>query len=75
MDIGGADGLLHVGDITWARVTDPATELAVGDELDLKVLKADKQSGRISLGLKQMTADPWEEAVTKLNPGDRVTEK
>ena len=73
VDIGGADGLLHVGDISWARVTDPATELAVGDELDLKVLKADKQSGRISLGLKQMTADPWVEAVTKLNPGDRVT--
>jgi small subunit ribosomal protein S1 len=73
VDIGGADGLLHVGDISWARVTDPATELAVGDEFDLKVLKADKQSGRISLGLKQMTADPWVEAVTKLNPGDRVT--
>ena len=73
VDIGGVDGLLHVGDIAWARVTDPATELAVGDELDLKVLKADKQSGRISLGLKQMTADPWEDAVTKLNPGDRVT--
>ena len=44
VDIGGVDGLLHVGDITWSRVTDPATELAVGDELDLKVLKADKQS-------------------------------
>ena len=73
VDIGGVEGLLHVGDISWSRVTDPSTELAVNDVLDLKVLKADKQSGKISLGLKQMSADPWEEASTKLKPGDRVT--
>ena len=62
VDIGGVDGLLHVGDISWSRVNDPSTELAVGDVLDLKVLKVDKQAGKISLGLKQMSADPWEEA-------------
>src|SRR5215468_201668 len=73
IDIGGVDGLLHVGDISWARVTDPSTELAVGDVLDLKVLKVDKQNGKISLGLKQMSPDPWEVAAAKLNPGDRVT--
>ena len=73
VDLGGVDGLLHVGDISWSRVSDPATELAVGDVLDLKVLKVDKQAGKISLGLKQMSPDPWEEAVAKLNPGDRVT--
>jgi small subunit ribosomal protein S1 len=73
IDIGGVDGLLHIGDISWSRVTDPSTELAVGDVLDLKILKADKQTGKISLGLKQMTADPWQEALAKLNPGDRVT--
>ncbi len=73
IDIGGLDGLLHVGDISWSRVTDPATELAVGDVLDLKILKVDKQTGKISLGLKQMSADPWEEAVAKLKPGERVT--
>jgi small subunit ribosomal protein S1 len=73
IDIGGVDGLLHVGDISWARVTDPSTELAPGDVLDLKILKLDKQAGKISLGLKQMSPDPWEEAVKKLNPGDRVT--
>ncbi len=44
IDIGGVDGLLHVGDISWSRVTDPSAELAVGDVLDLKVLKVDKQS-------------------------------
>ena len=73
VDIGGVDGLLHVGDMTWSRVADPASELSVGDTLDLKVLKADKQTGKISLGLKQMSPDPWQEAVAKLTPGDRVT--
>jgi small subunit ribosomal protein S1 len=73
VDIGGIDGLLHVGDISWARITDPSRELAVGDVLDLKVLKVDKQAGKISLGLKQMSPDPRQEAVARLNPGDRVT--
>ena len=73
IDIGGVDGLLHIGDISWSRVTDPAAELAVGDVLDVKVLKVDKQAGKISLGLKQMSPDPWIEAVAKLTPGDRVT--
>jgi len=73
VDIGGVDGLLHVGDISWSRGADPLTELAVGDILDLKVLKVDKAAGKISLGLKQMSADPWQDAVAKLNPGDRVT--
>ncbi len=73
VDIGGVDGLLHVGDISWSRVTDPSTELSVGDVLDLKVLKVDKQARKISLGLKQMSPDPWKEAVAKLNPGDRVS--
>jgi len=73
VDVGGVDGLLHVGDISWSRVTDPSTELAVGDVLDLKILKLDKQAGKVSLGLKQMSRDPWEEAAEKLKPGDRVT--
>jgi len=73
VDVGGVDGLLHVGDMTWSRVADPATEMAIGDEIDVKVLKVDKQSRKVSLGLKQLTPDPWEEAVAKLNPGDRVT--
>ena len=73
VDLGGFDGLLHVGDISWSRVTEPASELSVGDELDLKVLKLDKETGKISLGLKQMSPDPWEEAAARLNAGDRVT--
>src|SRR5215831_14591433 len=73
IDVGGVDGLLHVGDISWSRVTDPSTELAVGDVHDLKILKVDRQHGKISLGLKQMSPDPWEELAAKLNPGDRVS--
>jgi small subunit ribosomal protein S1 len=73
IDVGGVDGLLHVGDISWSRVTDPSTELAVGDVLELKVLKVDRQHGKISLGLKQMSPDPWEELAAKMNPGDRVS--
>jgi small subunit ribosomal protein S1 len=73
VDIGGVDGLLHVSDISWSRVNDPASELAVGDVLDLRILKIDKPAGRISLGLKQMSPNPWEEAVKTLKPGDRVS--
>ncbi len=72
IDLGGVDGLLHVGDISWSRVADPATELTVGDVIDLKVLKLDRDHGKISLGLKQMYPDPWEEAAAGLKPGDRV---
>jgi small subunit ribosomal protein S1 len=73
LDIGGVDGLLHVGDISWGRVADPASVLSVGDAMDVKVLKVDKHSGKISLGLKQMTPDPWDQAIATLKPGDRVT--
>jgi small subunit ribosomal protein S1 len=72
VDIGGVDGLLHVADISWSRTTDPSEELKVGDVLDLKVLKVDRQTGKIALGLKQMSPDPWEQALVMLKPGDRV---
>jgi small subunit ribosomal protein S1 len=72
IDIGGIDGLLHVSDISWSRITDPASAVAVGDVLDLKVLKVDRQAGKISLGLKQMSPDPWEQATATLKPGDRI---
>ncbi len=72
VDLGGVDGLLHVGDISWSRVADPRKELSVGDPLDLKVLKVDRDTGKISLGLKQLYPDPWEEAGKDLKTGDRV---
>jgi small subunit ribosomal protein S1 len=70
---GGFDGQMEVGDLSWARVTNPASELSVGDQLDLKVLKVDKETGKISLGLKQMSPDPWQQASVQLKLGDRVT--
>jgi small subunit ribosomal protein S1 len=70
---GGVDGLLHIGDISWSRVTDLSTELSTGDVLELKVLKADRQTGKIALGLKQMSPDPWEQAMATLAPGQHVT--
>jgi small subunit ribosomal protein S1 len=73
IDVGGVDGLLHVGDISWSRVGDPSTQLAIGDVLDLKVLRIDRQTGKISLGLKQMSPDPWEEAGASLKPGMHLT--
>ena len=73
VDVGGVEGLLHIGDISWSRISDPSTELAVGDVIEVKILKVDKQAGKISLGLKQMSPDPWTEAGAKLNPGDRVS--
>lgn len=72
VDLGGMDGLLHVGDISWSRIADPSKELTVGDVLDLKILKLDRENGKIALGLKQMYPDPWEEAAQSLHVGERI---
>ena len=60
VDLGGIDGLLHITDITWKRINHPSEILSVGEELELKVTKFDKEKSRISLGLKQLSEDPWE---------------
>ena len=60
VDLGGVDGLLHITDITWKRINHPSEILNVGDKLDFKVTNFDKEKLRISLGLKQLTSDPWE---------------
>jgi small subunit ribosomal protein S1 len=60
VDLGGIDGLLHITDITWKRINHPSEILKVGEELELKVTKFDKEKSRISLGLKQLSEDPWE---------------
>jgi len=72
VDLGGIDGLLHVADISWGRVGKPADVLKIGDELEVRILKIDRKSHRISLGLKQMSPDPWTLAAEKYNVGDRV---
>ena len=60
VDLGGVDGLLHITDITWKRINHPSEVLSIGDKLDFKVTNFDKEKSRISLGLKQLSSDPWE---------------
>lgn len=72
VDLGGVDGLLHVSDISWGRVRKPADVLNVGDEIQVKILKVDAENRRISLGMKQLTPEPWSLAEEKYKPGERV---
>jgi small subunit ribosomal protein S1 len=75
VDLGGIDGLLHITDMSWGRVNHPSEMFEVGDEVEVKVLKFDPDSERVSLGLKQITEDPWAQVMTKYGIGDRVNGK
>ena len=75
VDLGGMDGLLHITDMSWGRVKHPSELFNVGDEISVKVLKYDREKERISLGLKQVTTNPWEELAAKMSVGDRVRGK
>ncbi|MCC6394141.1 MAG: 30S ribosomal protein S1 [Bryobacterales bacterium] len=72
IDLGGIDGLLHVSDMSYGRVGHPAEILHVGDQITVRVLKFDKDKERISLGLKQLHADPWDSVVERYPIGLRV---
>jgi len=61
IDLGGVDGLLHIADMSWKKITHPSEIVAVGNEIQVMVLRFDKEKGKISLGLKQTTPDPWKE--------------
>jgi small subunit ribosomal protein S1 len=73
VDLGGVDGLLHVGDIAWARIRRPADVLAVGQKIEARVLKIDADKKRVSLGLKQLQPEPWETVPEQYKAGARVT--
>ncbi len=73
MDLGGIDGLLHITDMSWGRVNHPSELFKVGDEIDVVVLKFDRESERVSLGSKQLTEDPWAHVPEKYPAGSRVT--
>jgi small subunit ribosomal protein S1 len=75
IDLGGVDGLLHVADMSWQRVAKPADVVALGDPLEVKVLKINPEGKRISLGLKQLAPDPWTLAAERFHTGDRVQGK
>ena len=72
LDLGGIDGLLHITDMAWKRVHHPSEVVAVGDEIDVVVLKFDKEKNRVSLGLKQLGDDPWQDLTRRYPEGSRL---
>ena len=75
VDLGGIDGLLHITDMAWKRVKHPSEVVAIGDEIEVKVLSFDKEKVRVSLGLKQMGSDPWVEVANGYPVGTRLAGK
>jgi small subunit ribosomal protein S1 len=75
VDLGGIDGLLHITDMAWKRVKHPSEVVQVGEEIDVKVLKFDRERNRVSLGLKQLGEDPWEAIARRYPESTRVVGK
>ena len=75
VDLGGVDGLLHITDMAWKRIKHPSEIVEVGQEMDVKVLKFDRERNRVSLGLKQLGDDPWVEITGRYPEGSRVLAK
>ncbi|MEN8190904.1 MAG: 30S ribosomal protein S1, partial [Thermodesulfobacteriota bacterium] len=75
IDLGGMDGLCHITDLSWGRVSHPAKLYKVGEELEVKVLKYDKENGRVSLGVKQLKDDPWATVADSYPVGEKTTGK
>ena len=73
VDLGGVDGLLHITDMAWKRIKHPSEIIAVGDEIDVKVLKFDRERNRVSLGLKQLGEDPWVAIKARYPEGTKVS--
>ncbi len=72
VDLGGIDGLLHITDMAWKRVKHPSEVVNIGDEIEVRVLKFDRERNRVSLGLKQMGADPWSDLARRYPVGTRL---
>ncbi len=75
IDLGGMDGLCHITDLSWGRVSHPSKLYTVGEEIEVKILKYDKDSDRVSLGVKQLKSDPWELVPDQYPSGSRVKGK
>ena len=73
VDLGGVDGLLHITDISWGRVKHPSELFTVGDKIEVKILSFDAAKERVSLGMKQLTSDPWQVAMKSYSPGTKVS--
>ena len=72
IDLGGIDGLLHITDMSWGRISHPNEMLEIGQEVEVMILDIDYEKERVSLGLKQKTKNPWDEVETKYPVGSTV---
>lgn len=75
IDLGGVDGLVHIGDMSWKKINHPSEIVAVGNEIDVMILSIDKDTKKVSLGMKQLTPDPWQDIESKYPTGLVVTGK
>ena len=75
INLGGIDGLLHITDLAWRRIKHPSDILTIGESVEVKVLKCDRERSRISLGLKQLTEDPWQNVERRYKRGDQLIGK
>ncbi|MDD4938572.1 MAG: 30S ribosomal protein S1 [Candidatus Omnitrophica bacterium] len=75
VDLGGVDGLLYITDMSWSKISHPSEIVALGDKIDVVILNMDKESGKVSLGLKQRFPDPWQDIETKYTVGSKVKGK
>ena len=73
VDLGGVDGLLHKSEMAWKRINHPSQVVSVGEEVEVKIIEFDRENGKISLSLKQMTSDPWENVEVKYSIGSKVS--
>ncbi|MGA2775763.1 MAG: 30S ribosomal protein S1 [Candidatus Omnitrophota bacterium] len=75
VDLGGVDGLLHITDMSWSKISHPSESVALGDKIEVMILNMDRESGKISLGLKQRLPDPWQNIEGKFSVGVKVKGK
>jgi small subunit ribosomal protein S1 len=75
IDLGGVDGLLHITDMAWSKISHPSEVVAIGGKIEVMILNMDRESGKVSLGLKQRMPDPWADIVEKFSAGSKVKGK
>jgi len=75
VDLGGVDGLLHITDMSWSKISHPSEIVALGDKIEVVILNLDRDAGKVSLGLKQRLPDPWQDIETKFTAGSKVKGK